>query len=43
MILLTFVEGFLKIVNMIMELQKKNKKLFGPRNACKNFGGSRSC
>ena len=38
-----FIEGFLKIANLIMELQKKNKKLVGPRNAWKNFGGSRSC
>jgi hypothetical protein len=38
-----FVEGFSKIANPITELQKKNKKFVGPRNARKHFGGLRSC
>jgi hypothetical protein len=38
-----FIEGFSKIANPITELQKKNKKFVGPRNARKHFGGSRNC
>ena len=38
-----FIEGFSKIANPFIELQEKNKKLFGPRNARNHFGGSRSC
>jgi hypothetical protein len=38
-----FVELFSKIANPITKLQKKNKKLFGPRNAWNIFEGSRSC
>jgi hypothetical protein len=34
-----FVEGFSRIANPITELQKKNKKLFGQRNARKRLGG----
>jgi hypothetical protein len=36
-----FVKGFSKIANPIMKLSKKKKKLFGPKNAWRNFGGSR--
>jgi hypothetical protein len=38
-----FVEGFSKIANPITELQKKNKKIVGQRNARRPFGGLRSC
>jgi hypothetical protein len=38
-----FVEGFSKIENLITKLQKKNKKLYGLRNAGKNFEGLKSC
>jgi hypothetical protein len=37
-----FVEGLSKIENPIAELQKKNKKLYGLRNAQKHFEDSRS-
>ena len=37
-----FVEGFSKIAGPITELQKKNKKLFGQRNARRHFGGLKS-
>jgi hypothetical protein len=38
-----FVEGFSKIANLITELQKKKKSLYGLRNVWKHLKGSRSC
>jgi hypothetical protein len=38
-----FVEGFSKIKNVITELQKKKRILFGTRNVGKHFKVSRSC
>jgi hypothetical protein len=38
-----FFEGFSKLANPIMELQKKNKKFFWTENARKHFEGLKSC